>query len=180
MPPPIWGTTPRVAPQTNTPIVPATKPAVTTTTPAVTPNGRDVLEPPVRPVVPGMTTPVVRPPSVPIVPGGPVAGAPTGVNSEGVKTYNYSGTGAGTAKASLAWTNPTTNIDGTPCTDLAGVKIYFGLEHGKYTNVIDAGKVDKFEITGLPTSGVFHCQVTAYDAAGNESPMSNEVEKLLK
>ncbi|HTF99819.1 MAG TPA: Ig-like domain-containing protein, partial [Nitrospirota bacterium] len=42
-------------------------------------------------------------------------------------------TAASTGSASLAWVAPTTNSDGSTCTDLSGFKIYYGTASGTYT-----------------------------------------------
>ena len=36
--------------------------------------------------------------------------------------------GAGTVSVSLAWNSPSTNEDGSQLTDLAGYKVYYGLQ----------------------------------------------------
>ncbi len=43
--------------------------------------------------------------------------------------------------ATLSWDPPTTNADGTPLTDLAGYRIYYGTSSGSYSQNIDAGDV---------------------------------------
>ena len=39
---------------------------------------------------------------------------------------------------------PSINEDGTPLTDLAGYKIYYGTASGNYTNNVDAGNVTSY------------------------------------
>ena len=55
--------------------------------------------------------------------------------------------------AFLQWEAPSTNDDGTPLTDLAGYKIYYGTASGNYTQTIDVGNVTTYTITNL-TDGV--------------------------
>ena len=72
----------------------------------------------------------------------------------------------------LAWDPPATNTDGTPLTDLAGYRLYWGSTSGQYDHVSDVGLVTEAEITAeLPA----FFAVTAYDAAGNESGFSEEL-----
>jgi len=78
----------------------------------------------------------------------------------------------------LSWVAPTTKVDGTPLTNLAGYKIYYGLASGAYTNVIDVGNTTNYQIKGLD-SGTYYFAVTAYDTDGNESGYSNEVSKAV-
>ena len=165
-------TTPVANPTPATPATPAQN-----TTPALS---QDVLVPANKPGLPGINTPIKTLPGVPVVPLGPIPDKATEVNAQGVKTYRFSGPGpTGPGKATLTWDAPKTNVDGTPINDLAGYKIYFGSEPGKFSHVIDVGNVTNFEITNLP-SGEFYCAATAYDTSGNESTLSNEAEKLVK
>ena len=76
----------------------------------------------------------------------------------------------------LNWTPPTTNTDGTPLTDLAGYKVYYGSSSGSYIAPIDVGNVKTYTIANL-AAGSYYFAVTAYDASGNESTYSNEVVK---
>ena len=85
--------------------------------------------------------------------------------------------------AKLAWDAPTTNEDGTPLTDLAGYKLYYGPSSGNYTGSIDVEDTTSVEIAtiidviyeALPTTDTVCFTVTAYDTLGNESDYSNEV-----
>jgi len=78
----------------------------------------------------------------------------------------------------LSWDPPTTNIDGTPITDLAGYKVYYGNSSGTYTSSIDVGNTTTYTITGLQP-GTYYFAVTAYDTSGNESDYSNEVTETI-
>jgi hypothetical protein len=80
--------------------------------------------------------------------------------------------------ALLSWTPPTTNIDGTPLTDLAGYVIYYGTSSSNYTNIVDVGNVNTYSVNGLP-SGTIYFAVTAYDTSGYQSGYSNEGIKLM-
>jgi hypothetical protein len=79
----------------------------------------------------------------------------------------------------LTWDAPTTNIDGTPLTDLAGYKIYYGTSSGVYTSVIDAKNVTTYKIGGL-VAGAHYFTVTAYNAAGYESDYARELMKMAE
>ena len=81
--------------------------------------------------------------------------------------------------ATLTWDAPTTNADGTPLTDLAGYKIYYGTTSGNYTEVIDVGNVTTSKVEGL-NPGTYYFAVTAYKNSRNESGYSNEVSKIIK
>ena len=91
---------------------------------------------------------------------------------------NGSNTGSSNS-ATLTWDAPTTNADGTPLTDLAGYKIYYGTSSGVYSVIIDVGNVTTFKVDGL-SSGTYYFAVTAYDNSRNEGGYSNEVSKEIK
>ncbi len=78
------------------------------------------------------------------------------------------------ATATLTWTAPTTNEDGSPLTDLAGYRIYYGRTPPVYTNVIDTKSLaTSYTFTGL-SNGPWYFAVTAYNSAGIESMKSIE------
>lgn len=78
----------------------------------------------------------------------------------------------------LAWDAPTTNADGTPLTDLAGYKIYYGTSLHTYSTAIDVGNVTEHIISNLENGVECYFAVTAYDTSGNESNFSNEVRGI--
>ena len=92
------------------------------------------------------------------------------------------GTG-GSVAGTLAWDAPTSNANGSPVTDLAGYKIYYGTVPGNYTASINVGNVTSVPVTTLssavPAPGLYYIAVTAYDTVGNESAYSNEIIKSL-
>jgi len=78
-------------------------------------------------------------------------------------------TTAATASATLVWTPPTENNNGTVLTTLAGYHIYYGTtpELGQTLTVSNPG-LARYVMTGLtPTTWYF--AITAYDKAGHES-----------
>ncbi len=84
-----------------------------------------------------------------------------------------------TGSATLSWNAPTTNTDGTPLTDLAGYKIYYGTSSGNYTAVINVGNITSYAVGNLAPGATYYFAVTAYDSANNESSFSNEVSKSI-
>ena len=84
---------------------------------------------------------------------------------------------AGTA--TLVWDAPTTNTDGSPITDLAGYKIYYGTSPASYSTSIDAGQVTTYQLNTLTAGLTYYFSVTAYNASGIESTFSNEVSKSV-
>ena len=84
---------------------------------------------------------------------------------------------AGTA--TLVWDAPTSNTDGSPITDLAGYKIYYGTSPASYSASIDAGQATTYQVNNLTDGLTYYFSVTAYTALLNESGFSNEVSKSL-
>lgn len=80
--------------------------------------------------------------------------------------------------ATLSWAAPATYTNGTPLTDLAGYKVYYGTASGAYTQSADVGKVTSYKISNLPNATYFFA-VTAYNTAQTESAYSNEVSKSI-
>jgi hypothetical protein len=78
-----------------------------------------------------------------------------------------------TGSVTLSWDAPTTNSDGSPLSDLAGYKLYYGNSSGSYTNSVDVGNIAGASVSSL-ASGSWCFAITAYDTSGNESNYSGE------
>ena len=106
---------------------------------------------------------------------------PASSPSSGGGSGTGGGTGGGTTlgTATLVWSAPTTNTDGTPLTDLAGYKVHYGTTHGSYSNTITVGNVTSYSINNL-ASGTYYFSLTSYDTSGVESGYSNEVSKVIQ
>jgi hypothetical protein len=78
--------------------------------------------------------------------------------------------------ATLNWTPPTENTDGTPLTNLAGYDIHYGTESGDYTQSIPVNNpgLATYVVDNL-TPGTYYFSVSAVNSAGTESPVSSEV-----
>ncbi len=74
------------------------------------------------------------------------------------------GTGGDTSSVMLSWDAPTTNEDGSPLTDLAGYKTYYGPYSGSYTQSINVGNNKQIMIDNL-SSGPWCFAITAYDTS---------------
>ncbi len=79
------------------------------------------------------------------------------------------------AQVQLAWDAPTTNVDGTPLTDLAGYRLYYGQTSGNYQSFVDIGNQTTYTLAGLQPGQTYYFAVTAYDTSGTQSAFSNEV-----
>lgn len=93
-------------------------------------------------------------------------------------TVNPAASSTGSAK--LSWTAPTTNTDGTPLTNLAGFYIYDGTSPSAMQLIATVSSVSTttYTVSNL-TSGTWYFAVAAYDSAGTQSAMSNDVSKAF-
>lgn len=72
--------------------------------------------------------------------------------------------------------------------DLAGYKIYYGIESrkgncpkdGAYENVVDVKNVISYTLNNLEVGKKYYFSVTSYDKSGNESCFSGEMSKDIK
>jgi hypothetical protein len=82
------------------------------------------------------------------------------------------------------WTAPTTNVDGSSLTDLAGYRIYYGpspapcpgsafFEAAAPAPLPAPGETVRFTLTGLATDTLYYVSVVAVDASGNVSDCSD-------
>jgi hypothetical protein len=83
-------------------------------------------------------------------------------------------------ETTLTWEPPTENEDGTPLTDLAGFKIFWGTTTGDYPNSADIPDptATTYTVQNL-TPGEWRFVATAYNEAGTESQYSNEAVKNI-
>jgi len=79
----------------------------------------------------------------------------------------------------LMWDPPTSNEDGSPLTDLAGYKLYYGTSSGVYGTNLDIGNDITYKLSNLEDGISYYFAVTAYDTSDNESNFSNEVSKVM-
>ena len=85
-----------------------------------------------------------------------------------------------TGSASLSWTVPTENTDGTPLTDLAGYHIYYGTSAGAWTStitVLDATETS-YVVNGL-AAGTYYFAIVAFNSEGSDSAQSNVGSKTI-
>ncbi len=85
-----------------------------------------------------------------------------------------------TGSAAMSWTAPTARTDGSPLTNLAGYKIYYGRMSGIYDYQIDINTpgILIYLVENL-VSGDWYFALTAYDSQGLESDRSNEVLRQI-
>lgn len=88
--------------------------------------------------------------------------------------------GAGLANVTLSWQAPTERADGTPLSDLAGFRIFYGRSRNDLDTTIDLNNpgLSRYVVENL-TRGNWYFAMTAYDRAGLQSSRSPTVEARL-
>lgn len=76
--------------------------------------------------------------------------------------------------------NVTVSWDPNSEPDLGGYKIYYGTESGTYDKVVNVGSITSQKIENLTDGQTYYFVVTAYDASGNESSFSAEVNIVVQ
>lgn len=84
---------------------------------------------------------------------------------------------AGALSFTLAWQPPTQNEDGTPLTDLAGYRIYYGTTSGKYTEevALDSPGLTSYVIDNL-APGTYFLVMTSVNSRDVESRSTPELK----
>ena len=76
--------------------------------------------------------------------------------------------------------NVTVSWDANTESDLSGYKVYYGTESGAYDKVVNVGNITSQKIENLTDGQTYYFVVTAYDASGNESSFSAEVNIVVQ
>jgi hypothetical protein len=82
--------------------------------------------------------------------------------------------------ATLSWQPPAERLDGSPLLNLAGYRILYGQESGRYSHIveIDSAGITRYFIDDLG-EGTWYFAIVAIDTEGLESPPSAEVSKTV-
>jgi hypothetical protein len=82
--------------------------------------------------------------------------------------------------AILTWHPPASNVDGSPLTDLAAFRVYWGTAHGSYSQSAHIANpaARTHTISGL-ARGTWHFVVTALNSQGAESVYSSGWSKIV-
>jgi hypothetical protein len=106
----------------------------------------------------------------------------SGCNDPGSGTASTNSTPAasGTGSVTLSWEAPTTNTNGSPLTNLAGYRIYYGFSPTDLSQTVQINTVgiQTYVLDDLP-SGTWYFAVMALSSSGDESALSNVVEMTI-
>lgn len=103
-----------------------------------------------------------------------------GVLMDSLPAFSITVSQAATGSATLTWTAPTANTDGSPLTDLAAYKIYYGTSQGNYPNEIriDNPGVTTYVIDNL-SANTWYFVSTSINRFDVESDYSNVASKTV-
>ncbi len=115
-----------------------------------------------------------------------VIGVSNGTRSTALPAFNITvqpapaGTAPPAGTASLSWSRPTANTDGTPLTNLAGYIIFYGTSNTALNNQISVASANATgaEITNL-SPGNWYFRIAAINMASVESQFSAMVGKTI-
>jgi hypothetical protein len=107
-------------------------------------------------------------------------GVTDGAATASLATFGIEVVATATGSATLSWTSPTQNADGSPLTDLAGFKVYWGTSQDDYSSSIAINNpgLTTYMVEQL-TPATWFFVTTALNAQGAESTFSNAVSKTL-
>lgn len=110
----------------------------------------------------------------------PIDVSPVDAGSADVNPIDASPSDSASGVATLSWTPPTTNLDGSVLANLAGYRIYYGTKPGDYPNVITikGSGLSAYVIENLQPN-TYYFAMTAYNTSGSESPYSNTASKTI-
>lgn len=97
-----------------------------------------------------------------------------------LRSFSIDVVSTATGSISVTWLPPTQRNDGSPLTDLAGYKLYWGTAIGHYPNLasIPNPGIATYVVDELPP-GTYYLVATAYDAYGIESDYSNVATQII-
>lgn len=104
-----------------------------------------------------------------------------GQSSASLSAFSITVNAISLGNATLSWQAPTTNEDGSPLTDLAAYRIYWGQASGSYPNdviVMNPG-LTTFVVDNLTRGTTYFFAVKALNSNDLESAFSNEASKLI-
>jgi hypothetical protein len=104
-----------------------------------------------------------------------------GVASAALPAFSIAVQAVATGSATLTWELPTTNTNGTPLTNLAGFKVYWGTSPGNYSSsatIMNPG-LTRYVVENL-TPNTYYFAITALNNVGTESVFSNAASKTVQ
>lgn len=114
---------------------------------------------------------------------GIVIAASDGTNRTALASFNIAVNAAGssTGSATLSWTPPTANTNGSTLSNLAGYRIYYGTSASNLSRTVQVANagLTRYVISDL-SAGTWYFAVRAYSSNGSESTNSNTGSKAVR
>jgi hypothetical protein len=103
-----------------------------------------------------------------------------GTNTANLAAFSVTVVATATGSATLTWTPPTQNTDGSALTNLSGYRVYWGTSQNNLTNSVTVNNpgLATYVVDQL-TPATWHFAVTALNSAGTESTQSNVASKQV-
>ncbi len=109
--------------------------------------------------------------------------ASDGTNRTSLPSFSIAVNAAGssTGSATLSWTPPTSNTNGSTLSNLAGYRIYYGTSATNLSRTIQVANagVTRYVVPDL-SAGTWYFAVRAYSSNGSESANSNTGSKVIR
>ena len=103
-----------------------------------------------------------------------------GTASASLPAFAISVTQVATGSATISWTPPTQNTDGSSLTNLAGYRLYYGTNSASLTQTVQIANAgaSSFVVENL-SPATWYFAVKAYNSSGAESDMSGLASKTI-
>lgn len=109
--------------------------------------------------------------------------ASDGTNRTALRAFSVAVNSPGTSNgsATLSWTPPTRNTNGTALTNLAGYRIYYGTSPSNLSRTVTVNNagLTRYVISDL-SAATWYFSIRAYTSGGVESSNSNNVSKVVR
>ena len=104
-----------------------------------------------------------------------------GTTTTALPAFNITVLAVASGSATLSWMPPTTNTNGSPLTNLAGYKVYWGTTAGSYPNSVTLNNpgLSSYVVSNL-APGTYYFTVSAVNSSGVESARSNTGSKTIQ
>jgi len=104
----------------------------------------------------------------------------TSTSSGSTSTSSGSTAASATGTATLSWSPPLTNADGSMLTDLAGYHVYYGTDPNNFTKVATVANASQVVFTASNlTAGTWYFAITSYNSSGIESQFSAAIATTI-
>jgi hypothetical protein len=104
-----------------------------------------------------------------------------GMATTSLAPFSITVAAVGTGSATLSWTAPTQNADGSPLTNLASYRIHWGTSSRNYTESVTISNpgLTTYVLGNLLSGTTYYFATTAGNSLGEFSAYSNEATKTI-